>query len=112
MPARATQRGLAPRRPRGQSPLFGILSIGSFALFWIFLLLAFNSLMVAAQHSDAKRFVASGILGLLSFVWPIAGGTLGVIGVTKANSQKIVAGIGLGLNGLLLLWILTNMARH
>ncbi len=110
--ARMPSRGLAPRQPRGRSPLLGILSLAAFVLFWVFLLMAFNSLMVGAQNSDAKRMIASGFLGVLSFLWPITGAVLGIIGVVKANSQKVVAGIGLGLNGLLLVWILIGLARH
>jgi hypothetical protein len=111
-PVRATMRGLAPRKARGQSPVFGILSIASFVLFWVFAVLAFNSLLVAAQNGDGKRLVVSGVSLLLCYLFPIGGGVLGVIGVMKRNSHKIVAGIGLGLNGLLLLIILANMGRH
>jgi hypothetical protein len=108
--SRIPQRGLSPKRPRGRSPLFGILSLVSFVLFWVFLLVAFNSLMVGMQGADGKRMVASAGLGLFAFLWPIIGVVLGIIGVVKQNSQKIVGGIGLGLNVILLLWIVLNMA--
>lgn len=112
-PKRAPSRGLSPRRPPGRrSPLLGILSLVAFALFWLFLLLAFNSLMVGAQNADGKRVIASGVLGLVSFLWPIAGFVLGLVGVVMQRSQKVVAGIGLGLNVLLLGWILIGIARH
>lgn len=108
--SRIPPRGLSPKRPRGRSPLFGILSMVAFALFWVFLLVAFNSLMVGVQGSDGKRIVASAGLGLFAFLWPIVGVVLGIVGVVKQNSQKIVGGIGLGLNAILLLWIVLNMA--
>lgn len=109
---RAPPRGLSPRSPSRRSPLLGILSLVAFALFWLFLLLAFNSLMVGAQNADGKRVIASGVLGLVSFLWPIAGFVLGLVGVVMQRSQKVVAGIGLGLNVLLLGWILIGIARH
>lgn len=108
--SRIQQRGLSPKRPRGRSPLFGVLSLVSFVLFWVFLLVAFNSLMVGVQGGDGKRMVASAGLGLFAFLWPIVGVVMGIIGVVKQNSQKIVGGIGLGLNAILLLWIVLNMA--
>ena len=92
--------------------MLGILSLIAFVLFWFFLLLAFNSLMVGAQNADGKRVIASGVLGLVSFLWPIAGFVLGLVGVVMQRSHKVVAGFGLGLNVLLLGWILLNMARH
>lgn len=110
--SRIPSRGLSPRRPSRRSPLLGILSLIAFVLFWFFLLLAFNSLMVGAQNADGKRVIASGVLGLVSFLWPIAGFVLGLVGVVMQRSHKVVAGFGLGLNVLLLGWILLNMARH
>ncbi len=93
--------------------MLGILSLVAFGLFWLFLLLAANSAMTALVQEDGNRLVASARLGLFSFVMPIIGVVLGIIGVVMKNSQKAVAGIGLGLNGLLVLWILMNMfSRH
>jgi len=101
------------KRPRKQSLVLGILSLVAFGLFWLFLLLAANSAVTAVVQEDGRRLAASVGLGLFSFVMPIIGLVLGIIGVVMKNSQKVVAGIGLGLNGLLLLWILRNMfARH
>jgi hypothetical protein len=69
-------------------------------------------MMVGAQNADGGRMVASGLLGLLSFLLPIIGLIFGLIGVMKQNSQKVVAGIGLSLNVLLLGWIVLNMIKH
>jgi len=107
--SRPVGRGLSPKQGRRRSPLFGILSLVCFALFWIFLLIAFNSLVVGAQVGDGKRMAASGLLGLFSFIWPIVGLVLGIVGVIKKNSVIILSIIGLGFNGLLLLWVLIGM---
>lgn len=101
------------KRPRKQSLMLGVLSLASFGLFWVFLLLAANSAMTAVVQEDGRRLAASVGLGLFSFIMPIIGVVLGIIGVSLKSSQKTIAGIGLGLNGLLVLWILINMfSRH
>ena len=107
--SRPAGRGLSPKQGRSRSPLFGILSLVCFALFWIFLLIAVNSLVVGAQAGDGKRMAASGMLGLFSFIWPFVGLALGIVGVIKKNSVTILGIIGLGFNGLLLLWVIIGM---
>lgn len=93
--------------------VLGILSLVAFCLFWVFVVVAMNSAMTALVQEDGRRLVASARLGLFSFVMPIVGLVLGIIGVALKNSQKVVAGIGLGLNTILVLWILFTMfAKH
>lgn len=113
--SRTQPRGLASsnKRPRKQSLVLGILSLVAFCLFWVFVVLAMNSAMTAVVQEDGNRLVASARLGLFSFVMPIVGLVLGIIGVLLKNSQKVIAGIGLGLNGLLVIWILmTIFGKH
>lgn len=113
--ARTQPRGLAAsnKRPRKQSMMLGILSLVAFCLFWVFVVVAMNSAVTALVQEDGNRLVASARLGLFSFVMPIIGLVLGIIGVLLKNSQKVVAGIGLGLNGILVLWILmTIFGKH
>jgi hypothetical protein len=109
---RTLSRGVSPSRSGSRSPLFGILSIVCFFLFWIFALIAFNSLVVGVQEGDSKRMVASGVLGLFSFLWPIIGLVFGIVAVMKKRSIKVLGIIGLVINGLLLLWVLINMLSH
>jgi hypothetical protein len=111
--SRLQPRGLPRKGARKQSMVLGILSLVAFCLFWVFVVLAANSAVAAVAHEDGRRLVASVGLGLFSFVMPILGVVLGIIGVILKNSQKVVAGIGLGLNGMLVLYILLNMfSRH
>jgi hypothetical protein len=68
--------------------------------------------MPVAQE-NGKRLAAAAGLGLFSFLMPIVGAVLGTVGVILRSSHKVVAGIGLALNGLLLMWVLANMlSRH
>lgn len=101
------------RKVRKQSVLLGVLSIVAFCLFWVLLLVAFNAAVNGLVQENGRRVAAAAGLGLFSFLMPIVGAVLGTIGVILRSSHKVVAGIGLGLNGLLLMWLLANLfSRH
>lgn len=114
LPGRMPPRGgSGARRTRKQSVLLGVLSIVAFCLFWVLLLVAASSAMHAVAQENARRLAAAAGLGLFSFLMPIVGTVLGTVGVILRSSHKVVAGIGLALNALLLLWLLANLfSRH
>ena len=90
-----------------------MLSLAAFCLFWIFAVVAANSAMHAVVNEDAHRFVAAARLGMFALLMSLTGTVLGILGVVLRTSHKVVAGIGLGLNGVLLLWLLATMfSRH
>lgn len=109
----ALQRGTGQqraftRRPR-TSALLGIISI--FCL--IFAILCFGLSVTTAAHAfmnmNTTAMAGAGILAILSLLLPVAGTVVGIVGVSRRTSNKVVAAIGLTLNGLLVLLVLVGM---
>ncbi len=114
-PGRQPQtRGFSRRRkPTGTKPTLGILSIVCFVLFWLGIFLAMGLMMDSARTQNLNGFAAGGLVGLVSMLFPIGGTVLGIIGLVAKRSNRIVAGIGLGLNLILGLWLLiSSMSKH
>jgi hypothetical protein len=90
--------------------MFGIMSISSFALFWVFFIGSVMSTASAAISNDINGTM-NGLFGVvMSFLFPIAGLGLGIAGVASKRSLPIPSWIGLILNGGLMLWVLLSAA--
>lgn len=101
------------RRRGGGNVLFGGISIAAFIFFWMFLAIAGNVLVASATSQSTGGVAAAGMIGIFAFLFPLIGIVFGIIGLVSANGQKVVAGIGTGLNGLQILWILyAIVVRH
>jgi hypothetical protein len=105
--------GSGNRKVVKKSIVLGVCSIGSFCLFWVVLLIAMNVVMTSLMNSNVRGLMGAGVIGLLAFIFPILGLTIGIIGAASKHAEKITAYIGAILNGLLLLFILVNMlSKH
>lgn len=97
------------RQPKGKSGfLFGMLSIAAFVFFWMFILIAMNVAVASVSSGNTAGMRSAGAIGLFSFLFPLAGIVLGIIGLMRRIARTTPI-IGLVLNGLLLLWVLYGM---
>ena len=100
-------------RVQADNPTLGIISTVCFVLFWVFIMLALNGLLSSAVNHDPGRMMASAGLGLFSYIFPFAGLATGIAGVIHRRSQRVMAWIGVVLNGGLLLFFLVSiLANH
>ncbi len=98
---------------RGENPTLGIISTVCFALFWVFILLAINGVLTSAASHDTGRLMASAGLGLFSYIFPFVGLATGIAGLVHRRSQRVMAWIGVVLNGGLLVFFLVSiLANH
>ena len=89
--------------------LLGVISIASFLLFFAVFAIAAGHMMQSVQNQDVNRFAGAAGAALLAFVFPFVGIATGGIGCFLRTQNRVLAGIGAALNGILLIWIISGM---
>jgi len=98
------------RRPvaKGGSMMLGSISIGAFVLFFAFLAIAAGQLMQGLHNQNMQGVTSAARAGLLAFLFPIVGVATGGIGCFLPSQNRVLAGIGAAINGILLIWIIAS----
>ena len=89
--------------------LLGAISIGSFVMFFAVLVIAAGQLMRSMQNQDVNGFAGAAGAALLALAFPFIGIATGGIGCFLRTQNRVLAGIGAALNGVLLIWMFMNM---
>lgn len=90
--------------------MLGIASICCFLGFWLFAFVAAALVVdaVTSASTSPGALASIGFVGMLSLFSVFAGFVTGLLGVILKNHNKVVAGIGLGLNLLLVIMMVAR----
>ena len=105
-PRSGLRRRVAPKKRT--SVMLGMISIASFVLFFAFLMIAVGQLFQSVQNQDMNGMAGAARASLLAFIFPFLGLATGGIGCFLPSQNRVLAGIGAALNGVLLIWVISN----